>query len=105
LNRAALALWRIGRERESELLLTEAVNGGQANDDSHAVLGAIFLGRRAYPRARSEVDAPSKRGNPAALVVAAHADLMLRDFRKAIDELKPAAEKTDGPEGHYVSAI
>src|SRR5262249_36192421 len=97
-NRIALTLARTERQRDAELMLTGMVNNGEANDATHAILGIVYLQQRKFAKARAEVEGPMQHRSLSALIVAAHADIALRDFRRGLEELKQVAERADLPE-------
>src|SRR5258706_606835 len=103
-NRMALAMIYQGRLHEAELMMTDYAASDKANDASQAVLGFIYLHQRKYARARSRVESGASRHSTSCLVVMAHADLALKDYRHAFEELKGASEKADCPEIHYLAA-
>jgi tetratricopeptide (TPR) repeat protein len=103
-NRIALAMVYQGRLREAELMMLEYAASDKANDASPAVLGFVYLQQRRYAKARTQVESGANRHSTSCLVVMAHADLALKDFRHAFEELKEASDKADSPEIHYLAA-
>jgi tetratricopeptide (TPR) repeat protein len=104
-NRIAITNLRMGRLKAAEQLLLSMVNESRANDATRAILGAVLISQHRYAKARAELDGPIQRGSLMALVVGAHADLGIANYRRAFDELKQAMDKAPSlPETHYLAA-
>jgi tetratricopeptide (TPR) repeat protein len=104
-HRSALAMIRLGRLKDAELLLTSLISAGKGTDVTHAILGDIALIQRRYAKARSEMDGPVSHSSLSGLVIASHADVGKANYRQALDELKQAAAKaSDFAEVQYLAA-
>jgi len=90
-NRIALALLRLNRTREAELMLVEMTGSGKADDSTRAILGEMYLLQRKYAKAHAEVEKGVEHHAMPALIVAAHASLGMKDYRRGFEELKEAA--------------
>lgn len=103
-NRIALALLRQNRLREAERHLNGLIADRQANDATHALLGAVSLGQRRPGLARKQAEEAARRGSLTGLIVTVHADLALRDYRRAYEGLQQAAKRGPLPEIAYLAA-
>jgi len=104
-NRVALALLRLNRLRDAELLLNNMIGGGPANDATHAILGAVYLQQRRFAQARKQAEGPAQRRSLTGLIVLAYADLALLDYRRAYEALQQAAARGPLPEVAYLAAL
>ena len=103
-NRIALCMLKLGHTHEAEMLTTGMISGGSADNATHAVLGLVYLMEKKYSRARSEVETPMQHGSLSCQVIAAQADIALRDFRRAVEELKLVDSRAEFIEVPYLAS-
>jgi tetratricopeptide (TPR) repeat protein len=104
-NRVALALLRMGRYREAELLANGMIEKRTGNHATRAVLAALLVQQRKYAKAHDEVDEAIKAGSLSALVIGSHADIGTGNARRALDQLQQAASRaSETPDVQYLAA-
>jgi tetratricopeptide (TPR) repeat protein len=103
-HRIAYSLANLGRVREAEMLLLGMVNGSEGNNATRAMLGWIYLLQRRFAAAREISERPAQQNSLTGLIVYGYASLAQRDFRRAADALRRAAERSDLPEVSYLAA-
>lgn len=104
INRQALTLMVSDRTLEADTLLQQQIKENRANDTTHALAALLLFRQHKYKQARQEADGPAERKSLTGLLVLAHTDLALRDFRRGIDSLKQLAERADTGEVHYLAS-
>lgn len=103
-NRQAAALLAMKRLREAEQMMNQMVTAGRANDQTHALLAALYLRQYKFERARTEADGPAKRGSLTGKLVSAYAELAFLNFNRAYDLLKQVDSKGPFAESRYLAA-
>ncbi len=103
-NRQIVALLAMKRLREAEQQLNNMFLTGRGNDQSHALMAAVYLRQYRFDRARTEADGPARRGSLTGMVTSAYAELAFRNFSRAFELLKLADAKAPGAETRYLAA-
>ncbi len=102
-HRVGLALIRIGRLPEAELMLTELAHSADGNATTYALLGAVQYQKNRYREARKLVQEGVGQHNIASLIVAALSDLIDLGFASAYNEAKEGVTQADSAETQYVA--
>ncbi|HZP80820.1 MAG TPA: Ig-like domain-containing protein [Chthonomonadaceae bacterium] len=102
-HRVALAMLKIGRIPEVELMLTSLVNGPDGNATSSALLGMTYFQNHRYPEARRAVESGVQARNVASLLVAALSDLAIGANARAYAEAKQAVNAADTAQTQVVA--
>jgi tetratricopeptide (TPR) repeat protein len=102
-QRTVMTLLRLGRLLEAETLSIKLASGSDSTATSQALRGAALFHERRWTEARDAVRDAAEQHNPAALVVAALADLARNERDAAYIEARDAVNAIDIAETQYAA--